>query len=93
MSQEDLERHGVLLPREEWGAHQLETTVSERWLALAFALAVGSLCVIYFGAGGTWTWIGLVTFLIALYWIVWICDRAVVRQRRRTRQERSGMEG
>jgi Flp pilus assembly protein TadB len=88
MSLDDLREHGVLLPEDEWGEHRLQTTVSQLPLAAAFLLAVAAVVVIYLGGGGTWTWIGLATFLVALYGIVWICDRAILRQRERTRRER-----
>ncbi|MGK7313421.1 MAG: hypothetical protein ACN0LA_14490 [Candidatus Longimicrobiales bacterium M2_2A_002] len=88
MSMEDLREHGVLLPEEEWGEHRLETTVPQGRLATGFVIAVLGLLSIYFGAGGLWTWVGLVVFLVALYWIIWVCDRAVVAQRERFRHER-----
>lgn len=89
MSLEDLREHGVLLPEEEWGRHRLETTVPQPVLLMAFALAVASLVAIYVGGGGAWTWIGLGGFLFGLYSIAVICDRAVMGQRRRVRDERS----
>lgn len=93
MSLEDLKEHGVLLPEEERGTHSLETTVSQGWILAAFAVAVLSLGAIYFGGGALWTWVGLGGFLVALYGIVWICDRAVVRQRERVRRERKERDG
>jgi membrane protein implicated in regulation of membrane protease activity len=88
MSMEDLREHGVLLPEREWGEHRLETTVAQGPLLAAFLVAVLAVVAIYLGAGGTWTWIGLVVFLVAIFTVVWICDRAIVRQRERTRRER-----
>ena len=88
MSMEDLREHGVLLPEEEWGEHRLETTVPQGRLATGFVIAVVGLLSIYLGAGGLWTWIGLIVFLVALYWIIWVCDRAVAAQRERFRHER-----
>lgn len=88
MSMEDLREHGVLLPEEEWGEHRLETTVPEGRLATGFVIAVTGVVSIYLGAGGRWTWIGLVVFLAALYWIIWVCDRGVLAQRERVRRER-----
>lgn len=88
MSQDDLREHGVLLPESEWGRHRLETTVPQGPIAAAFAVATAAAATMYAGGGGAWTWIGVVVFLVALYAIVWICDRAVTRQRARTRAER-----
>jgi hypothetical protein len=92
MSLDDLREQGILLPENEWGAHRLETTVQQGRLTVAFGLAVASAVVVYLGAGGRWTWIGLVAFLISLYWVIWICDRAIVRQRRRQRRERQALK-
>lgn len=88
MSLADLKRQGVLLPEEEWGEHRLETTVSEPQLATAFATAVAAVVAMYLGGGKGLTWMGLVASLVALYWIVWVCDRGVLAQRERFRQER-----
>lgn len=88
MTLEDLREQDVLLPEEEWGAHRLETTVPEWPLAATFAVAAAALVAAYLGDGGTLTWIGVVVFLVTLYAITWIVDRAVLRQRRRFRRER-----
>lgn len=88
MSLDDLREHGVLLPEEEWGAHRLATTVAQGRLGAAFGVAGVAAAVMYLGNGGRWTWLGLLTFLFALCWIVWLCDRAIVRQRERTAEER-----
>ena len=88
MSIDDLREQGVLLPEEEWGQHELETTVHVLPLAAGFTVAVASLVVIYLGDGGTLTWVGSGVFLVALYAVTWMCDRAVLRQRERFREER-----
>lgn len=88
MSIDDLRDQGVLLPEEEWGEHRLETTVPLLPLAVGYVAAVASLVVIYVGGGGLVTWIGAGAFLVALYAVTWMCDRAVLRQRRRVRRER-----
>jgi hypothetical protein len=88
MSLDDLRNQGVLLPEEEWGEHRLETTVNVIPLAIGFLVAVASLVVIYLGDGGTATWVGSIVFLVALYSVIWMCDRAVLRQRARVRDER-----
>ena len=88
MSIDDLREQGVLLPEEEWGEHRLETTVHVVPIAIGFGVAVASLVVIYVGDGGTLTWVGSGIFLVALYAVTWMCDRAVLRQRERFREER-----
>ena len=83
MSLEDLQDQGVLLPEERWGEHDLETTAPRWWLLAVFLTAVAGLAATYLGDGGGWTWIGIVTFLAALYAATILCDRAVERQRER----------
>ena len=89
MTIEDLREHGVLLPEEEWGSHRLETTVPEWPLAVTFLVAAASLVAAYLGDGGALTWVGVVVFLVAIYLVTWLVDRAVMRQRERFRRERS----
>lgn len=88
MSLEDLQEHGVLLPEEEWGDHELETTVAEWPLLALFAVAVGALVLSYLGDGNLWTAVGIIAFLVSLFAIIGLCDRAVRKQRRRVRRER-----
>jgi hypothetical protein len=90
MSIDDLREQGVLLPEEEWGEHRLETTVPLVPLAVGYLTAVLSLVAMFVGGGGTLTWIGAGTFLVALYAVTWMCDRAVLRQRARVRRESGG---
>lgn len=90
MTLEDLREHGVLLPEEEWGEHELETTVPE-WPLLGAFLAAGLLWVLaYLGGGGMLTALAVTGFLVLLFAITWICDRAILRQRERFRRERKG---
>ncbi len=92
MTIEDLREHGVLLPEEEWGKADLETTARETPLLLTFLVAGGALAAAFAGDGGTLTWIGTGVFLVCLYAITWMCDRAVLRQRRRV-ADRRGAKG
>lgn len=92
MSLEDLRDQGVLLPEDEWGAHALETTVNQFPLLLIFLLAAGSLIVAYFGNGNAFTWIGVISFFAAFFGMVWLCDRAVRRQRKRFQHEHEDVE-
>lgn len=93
MTLEDLREHGVLLPEEEWGTHELETTVPEWPLLGAFLAAAALWVVAYLGEGGTLTAVAVAGFLVLLFAITWICDRAVTRQRERFREERRGAGG
>lgn len=92
MSLEDLKEHGVVLPEEEWGAHRLETTVPEWTVTAIIAVAVGAIVVAYVGDGSASTWVGVALYILALFGVVWICDRATLRQRRRVRRERKEVE-
>jgi hypothetical protein len=93
MSIEDLREQGILLPEEEWGHHRLKTTVSQAPLGIGYVVALLSLVAMYLGAGSALTWVGTGTFLVALYSLTWMCDRAVLRQRARVRREREGGDG
>lgn len=88
MTLEDLREHGVLLPEEEWGEHELETTVPE-WPLLGAFLAAAALWVLaYLGEGGIVTALSVAGFLALLLAVTWMCDRAITRQRERFREER-----
>lgn len=93
MSMEDLREHGVLLPEEDWGRYPTDTTVPQGWMATLGVVAVAAIVVMYLGAGGPWTWIALVAFLLANLLVTWICDRAVERQRRRSHRIRDAAAG
>jgi len=66
MSLEDLEDAGILLPRDEWGKHEIKTRQNKPLVLLLAAAAVVSVVLMYFGDGRRWTWIGLGLFLLAL---------------------------
>ncbi len=88
MALDELEEAGVLLPEEEWGEHGLETTVRQGPMLIASLVAVAAWIAAYVGGGGSLTWIGIVAFLVAFFAVIWMCDRAVTRQRKRFRRER-----
>lgn len=88
MTLEDLREHDVLLPEDEWGIHRLASTTRELPLLGLLLLAAAAVATAYLGDGGRWTWVGVGTFLACLGGITWICDRAILRQRRRSRRER-----
>lgn len=88
MSIEDLEKHGILLPKEEWGTHNLSTTTAEIPLLIAFLVGVVGTVLTFWGGGDTWTWVGICTFFAAFVVIIVLCDRAILRQNERVEKER-----
>jgi hypothetical protein len=62
MPLEELEKAGILLPREEWGKHDLETRVRKAPLLVTGALVPISAVLMYAGDGKLLTWIGLALF-------------------------------
>jgi len=87
VSLRDLNNSGMLLPKEEWGAHDTHTTVNPLAMAAALLLGVLSIALLYFGAGGTLTLIGICLFLAFMIWITWISVSAVDRQDARFTEE------
>lgn len=88
MSIEDLEKHNVLLPKEEWGTHRLKTTTSELPLLLAFLAGIAGCVLTFLGGGGLWTWLGISLFFAAFIIIIVLCDRAIQKQNERVEKER-----
>lgn len=88
MTIEELRDQDVLLPEDEWGTHSRSTTVHQLPLAVVLALTVASIVVALIGDGGALTWLGTAGFIVCLFVLTWMFDRAVLRQRRRVRQER-----
>lgn len=66
MSLRDLERAGLVLPKEEWGKHDLHSKVNRPQLLSTWALAAVSAVVMYLGNGHLLTWIGLAGMLLSL---------------------------
>jgi len=83
MSLDELRDQGILLPEDEWGEHDLETTVARGPLLVALLLAVAGLVAAFVGDGAWPTWVGVGLFLAGLYLATVLCDRAVERQRQR----------
>lgn len=88
MSIEDLEKHGVLLPKEEWGTHKLSTTTAEIPLLIAFLVGVAGSVLTFWGGGNIWTWVGISIFFVAFVVIIVMCDRAIQKQNERVEKER-----
>ena len=79
MSLRELNDSGMLLPKDEWGSHALGSTVSSFGLLAALFLGLVSIAMMYLGAGGTVTMVGIVLFLIFMVWITQISVGAVDR--------------
>jgi hypothetical protein len=65
MSLEELERAGLLLPREEWG----RPPDGRPGRLVLLPVGLGAVCsgwLMYTGNGGALTWVGLGLFLLAL---------------------------
>ncbi len=77
MSLKDLQEAGVLLPKEEWGVHDLHTSVNKPMLVAAFLLGMASVVMMYLGDGTTITFIGGALFLGFMAWITHISIKAV----------------
>jgi hydrogenase-4 membrane subunit HyfE len=92
MTIEDLREQGVLLPEEEWDKHSLKTTVRKLPLAIALLVATASCVLMFLGDGGRLTWVGVAVFILTLYAVTWLLDRAVARQRERVRRESASGE-
>lgn len=88
MSLKDLQDHGILLPQEEWGLHDLHTSVNKPRLVAAFIFGIVAVSLMYFGAGQTLTFIGMVMFIGFLGWITHISVKAVEVQAAQFAEER-----
>lgn len=78
-SEKELREQGILLPQAERDTEALHTSVNRLAVVLAGVLAVVSVALIYWGAGGTWTWIGVVAFFVAMFWFTWQSMRGTER--------------
>lgn len=66
-SQRELMDHGVLLPPEQAKPRERVTAINRPALLLTGVLAVGSVVAMYAGQGETLTWVGAVSFMLALW--------------------------
>ena len=88
MSVRDLRQLGVLLPQEEWGQHDLTTTVNKKALAAVMLVGIIALLLMYFGDGKLVTFIGIGVFMIFMWQITRISLEAIERQAERFAQAR-----
>lgn len=77
MSLEDLERAGILLPREEWGTHDIRTHVAKAPLLVLGTLTPVSVALMYVGNGEWLTWAGLGVFFVLMTAFTWLSLRGV----------------
>jgi len=78
---EDMERKGLLLPREEWRDEAPDTQVARAPLVAVFALLAVSAVLMYLGNGNGLTWLGLGLFLLCLAGFTLLSLRAIGSQR------------
>lgn len=77
MSLEDLEQAQLLLPREQWGTHDIHTHVAKLPLLVSGALVLLSAAMMYAGNGGWLTWVGLALFFAVLTAFTWVSLRGI----------------
>ncbi len=77
MSLRELNDAGMLLPKDEWGAHDLHSTVSRAALVATLLVGLVSIALMYLGSGGPATMVGIGLFLIFMIWITRISVTAV----------------
>ncbi len=88
MSLRDLRQLGVLLPREEWGQHDLRTTVNKRALTIVMIVGVAGLTLMYVGDGNALTFGGVGLFMVFMWRITRISLAAIEVQTERFRETR-----
>jgi len=77
VSLRELNDSGMLLPKDEWGAHDLRSTVSRVGMVCSLLLGLVAVALMYLGAGGAVTMVGIVLFLVFMVWITQISVSAV----------------
>ena len=76
MSLEDLERAGVLLPRDEWGKREVRSAVNKKLFLAAMVAAAVAFFLMFYGDGRAITWLGSLLYLVVLSAVTWIGLRA-----------------
>lgn len=77
MSIEDLERAGILLPREEWGTKDIHTHVAKVPLLVLGGVVPVSVSLMYLSDGAWLTWVGLGMFLVQFGVFTWLSLRGI----------------
>ncbi|MFW6437861.1 MAG: hypothetical protein ACOCZ7_02500 [Armatimonadota bacterium] len=95
MSLKDLQDHGILLPQEEWGVHDLHTSVNKPLLIVSLLFGLAAVVMMYLGGGQAFTFVGMVMFIVFMGWITQISLKAIDVQAAQFAEERqeADMEG
>ncbi len=90
MSLRDLERAGLLRPKEEWGQGDMHSHINRSSLIAAWVVAAVSAVLMYVGNGGQATWIGMCGMLAFVGWFTYLSMHAIdVRAQTEAQQEHS----
>ena len=88
MSLKDLHDHGILLPEEEWGVHDLHTSVNKPLLLVSLLFGLASVLTMYLGGGEGISFVGMVMFIVFMGWITQISLKAIEVQAAQFAEER-----
>jgi hypothetical protein len=77
VSFEDLERAGLLLPREEWGTRDIHTEVAKAPLIVLGVFVPVFATLMYAGNGEWLTWVGLGLFFAQMATFTWLSLRGI----------------
>ncbi|MEA3400718.1 MAG: hypothetical protein U9R79_05665 [Armatimonadota bacterium] len=88
MSLKDLREAGVLLPQDEWGVHDLHTSVNKPMLIAALLFGLAAVVIMYVGGGRMLTFVGGLMFVVFMAWITHISVKAVNVQAAQFEEER-----
>ncbi len=82
VSIKDLEKAGLLLPRDQWGRKDIHSGVNRVGLMASWILAAISSVLMYVGNGQSLTWIGVGGMAVFLAWFTYLSIHAIhVRNR------------
>ena len=76
-SEQALQAQGILRPATERSNSDLHTQVNTWELLVTGVLGISASALMYWGSGGTWTWVGAVLFLITLAGFTYISTQEV----------------
>ena len=77
MSIKDLEKAGLLLPRDQWGRYDVHSRVNRVGLMASWILAAASAVFMYVGNGRTLTWVGVIGMAVFLAWFTYLSIHAI----------------